>query len=332
MGTTRPVIVVTGGAGFIGSNIVAHFAPKADVVISDWLGTDERWRNIAAHDIADFVMPEQLDDFLAANQASIETIIHMGAISSTTETDVDAIMRNNFMLSRDLWTWCAAHKKRLIYASSAATYGSGEAGFADFQDRKSLETLHPLNAYGWSKHLFDRYVAREVETGGATPAQWAGLKFFNVYGPNEYHKGSMKSVVAQIFPKASSGETVNLFKSHHPDYEDGGQMRDFVSVNDCVQVIDWLSENPNASGLYNLGTGTARSFADLAKAVFAALNREPKINYIDTPIEIRDKYQYFTQAAMDKLKAAGYGHGFTSLEDGVADYVQNYLWTDQPHR
>jgi len=327
----KTITIVTGGAGFIGSNIVAALAPKRDVVVSDWLGTDQRWRNLAQHDLADIVVPEALGDFLEAHKDQIESIVHMGAISSTTETDVDLIMRNNFSLSRDLWRWCSEHRTRFIYASSAATYGDGRNGFVDDGHRPALAKLRPLNAYGWSKHLFDRFVAKEIERRAPAPRQWVGLKFFNVYGPNEYHKESMKSVVAQIFPKASEGEVVNLFRSHHPDYEDGGQLRDFVYVKDAVNVINWLIGNGAVNGLFNLGTGQARSFADLARAVFASLNREPKINYIDTPVEIRDKYQYFTQADMTKLTQAGYRDGFTSLENGVQDYVQNYLWTDDPY-
>ena len=328
----KKITIVTGGAGFIGSNIVADMSPRSDVVVSDWLGSDERWRNLSKHDIADMIVPEQLADFLEGHKDQIDAIIHMGAISSTTETDVDLIMRNNFSLSRDLWRWCAEHGTRFLYASSAATYGDGREGFVDDGHRPALAKLRPLNAYGWSKHLFDRFVAREIERRAPAPPQWVGLKFFNVYGPNEYHKGSMKSVVAQIFPKASRGEEVSLFRSHHPDYEDGGQLRDFVHVQDAVNVINWLNGSGTVSGLFNLGTGQARSFADLARAVFASLNREPKINYIDTPLEIREKYQYFTQADMTKLTQAGYRNGFTSLEDGVQDYVQNYLWQEDSYR
>jgi ADP-L-glycero-D-manno-heptose 6-epimerase len=332
MAGKTPVIVVTGGAGFIGSNVVAHFAGSADVIVSDWPGQDERWRNLARHDLADLVFPEQFADFLIANRQEIDAVIHMGAISSTTETDVDCITRNNFMLSRDLWRSCAEHGWRYVYASSAATYGGGEAGFRDDQDAEALARLKPLNAYGWSKHIFDRFVARNLARGAPAPPQWVGLKFFNVYGPNEYHKGSMKSVVAQIFPQASGGGSVRLFRSHHPDYEDGGQLRDFIFVDDCVRVIDWFLGERTASGLFNVGTGKARSFADLARAVFAALGREPAIEYVDTPEEIRDKYQYYTQAETNKLRDAGYAEPFTELEDGVGQYVREYLATDDPYR
>jgi len=327
-----PAILVTGGAGFIGSNIAAHLAPTSDVVVCDWFRKDERWRNLAKHDVCDLVPPEELDDFLEVRGDELDAVVHMGAISATTERDVDAIVRNNFALSRDLWRWCSEYACRFIYASSGATYGSGDAGFLDDQSSAALARLRPLNAYGWSKHLFDRHVARSLAADGPQPPQWAGLKFFNVYGPNEYHKGDMASVISKIFPRARNGETVRLFRSHHPDYEDGGQLRDFIYVADCVGVVDWLLRNEQVNGLFNVGTGKARSFADLARAVFAALDREPAIEYVDTPLEIRDRYQYFTQAEMAKLRDAGYREEFTELEDGVSDYVRSYLATDDPYR
>jgi ADP-L-glycero-D-manno-heptose 6-epimerase len=328
-------IVVTGGAGFIGSNIVAELtgAGGYDVVVCDWLGeaAEGKWRNIAKHPIADFVAPDKLFGWLDGRKGDVEAIVHMGAVSSTTEPDADHIVHSNFTLSRDLWTWAVEHGARLVYASSAATYGGGEQGFEGKDDLQSLSRLRPLNAYGWSKFLFDLYARREVDRGRA-PRQWVGLKFFNVYGPNEGHKGSMKSVIAQIWPKVSAGKGVQLFRSHRPDYEDGGQLRDFVYVRDCAQVAAWLLETPEVNGIFNLGTGKARSFADLARAVFAAAGREPEISYVDTPVEIRDKYQYFTEADMSRLKAAGYAHGFTELEAGAADYVGRYLSQEDPYR
>ncbi|MHA1568254.1 MAG: ADP-glyceromanno-heptose 6-epimerase, partial [Alphaproteobacteria bacterium] len=282
-------------------------------------------------ELATLVPPEALFDFLDAHQRDISLIFHLGAISSTTETDVDLIMSNNFRLSLALWDWCVAHDARLIYASSAATYGDGGAGFDDDPSVAALARLRPLNPYGWSKHLFDRRVARLVADGGRCPPQWAGLKFFNVYGPNEHHKGDMKSVVAQIHPIAASGAPARLFKSHHPDYADGGQWRDFIWGEDCIDVMLWLADNPETSGLFNLGTGQARGFADLAGAVFAALDRPAEIEYRDTPAEIRDKYQYFTQAEMDRLRAAGYSRPFTSLEEGVGLYVRDYLGSEDPY-
>ena len=325
---SRRLILVTGGAGFIGSNIVAKLCESGDwdVAVCDRLreASAGKWQNIAKHPIADFVAPEAMFEWLERRGEELEAIVHMGAISSTTEPDADKIIHTNFTLSRDLWAWCVERRKRLIYASSAATYGDGEAGFSDADDMTSLTALRPLNAYGWSKALFDIFARREADRGFAPP-QWAGLKFFNVYGPNEYHKGGMKSVIAQIWPKVAAGETVKLFKSHRPDYEDGGQLRDFVYVRDAADVAAWLVEHPDVSGVYNLGTGQARSFADLARAVFAAAGKPPVIEYIDTPEVIRDRYQYFTEADMNRLRAAGYAGQFTALEAGAADYVQGFL-------
>jgi ADP-L-glycero-D-manno-heptose 6-epimerase len=278
------------------------------------------------------VNPEGLEVWLAANGASLDAVVHMGAISSTTERDADLITEVNFRLSLYLWRWCAAHGVPLVYASSAATYGDGSQGFDDDPSREALARLLPLNAYGWSKHLFDRRVFRALDEGEPAPPQWAGLKFFNVYGPNEYHKGGMQSVVAQKLPLAVSGQPVTLFKSYRPDVPDGGQRRDFVFVGDCVDVVLWLLDNPRVNGLFNLGTGTDRSFEALAKAVFAALEAAPKISYIEMPESIRGQYQYFTRARMDRLCAAGYDRPFTTLEDGVRTYVQEYLLKPDPYR
>ncbi|RZJ24614.1 MAG: ADP-glyceromanno-heptose 6-epimerase, partial [Brevundimonas sp.] len=254
----------------------------------------------------------------------VEAIVHMGAISSTTEVDADLIMRTNFSLSRDLWDWCVLNDARLIYASSAATYGDGETGFEDRDDIEWLSGLRPLNAYGYSKFLFDQYAVKQADEGRA-PSQWAGLKFFNVYGPNEYHKGGMKSVVAQIWPKVQAGEPVTLFRSHNPNYADGGQMRDFVFVEDVVDIIAWLLDTPTVSGVFNAGSGQARSFLDLAHATFAAAGKAPQVDYVDTPVSIRDKYQYFTEARMERIRAAGYSGQSTPLEEGVRRYVQDFL-------
>lgn len=316
-----PVILVTGGAGFIGSNLAARFADRADVVVCDRLDHDDRWRNIAECDIADLVGADDLGDFLAGNAGQIDVVVHMGAISSTTESDVDLIMRTNFKLPQELWRWCANNDSRLIYASSAATYGDGAVGFDD--DETALARLRPLNPYGWSKHLFDRWVQRSLAAGQAHPTQWAGLKFFNVYGPNEEHKGSMRSVVRQVAPAAKAGDAIPLFRSHRSDVADGAQRRDFVTVADCVAVVDWLVANASVNGLYNVGTGKARTFADLATAVFTALGREPQVEFIDIPAAIRERYQYFTQAEIGKLRRAGYERPFTPLEDGVAAYVHH---------
>lgn len=332
---TPRMIVVTGGAGFIGSNIVARLTAETayDVVVCDRLETADlaKWKNLAKHAIADFWSPEELFEQLERHAERIEAVVHMGAISSTTEADADLILRTNFTLSRDLWDWCAIRGSRMIYASSAATYGDGETGFNDDDDADSLSQLRPLNAYGYSKMLFDQYAVRQADRGQA-PAQWAGLKFFNVYGPNEGHKGGMKSVVAQIWPKVAAGETVTLFRSHNPNYSDGGQMRDFVYVDDVVDIIEFLLQSPQVSGIYNAGSGQARSFADLARATFDAAGKTPSIDYFDTPLSIRDRYQYFTEARMDRIRAAGFEGQSTPLEEGVRRYVQDFLATADPYR
>ncbi|MDQ8029388.1 MAG: ADP-glyceromanno-heptose 6-epimerase [Brevundimonas sp.] len=331
----RRMIVVTGGAGFIGSNIVARLCgeDRYDVVVCDRMEEAAlgKWKNLAKHGIADFWSPEELFEKLERHAERVEAIVHMGAISSTTEADADLIMRTNFSLSRDLWDWCALRGARLIYASSAATYGDGEDGFEDRDDIEWLSALRPLNAYGYSKYLFDQYAVKQADRGHA-PGQWAGLKFFNVYGPNEYHKGGMKSVVAQIWPKVQAGEPVTLFRSHNPNYADGGQMRDFVFVEDVVDIIAWLLETPDVSGVFNAGSGQARSFLDLANATFAAAGKAPQVEYVDTPLSIRDKYQYFTEARMERVRATGYSGQSTPLEEGVRRYVQDFLMKPDAYR
>ncbi len=326
------MIVVTGGAGFIGSNLVAALDKRGErVAVSDWLGSDDKWRNLAKRDLETIVAPENLMDFLNYYAGDVEIIFHMGAISATTESDADKILENNFRLSRELWLWCKDNDARFVYASSAATYGDGAAGFNDDESMEHLATLRPLNPYGWSKNLFDRWVAKQKSRGYKGPTQCVGLKFFNVYGPNEYHKGSMRSVAEQVYPLAQRDEAFQLFKSHNPKYPDGGQLRDFVWVGDCVNVMLWLLDHPKINGLYNLGTGKARSFANLAQAVYAAAGKDPKIAFRDMPEELREKYQYFTEANMNKLRAAGYTAPFTSLEEGVRMYVQDFLAKPDPY-
>jgi len=331
---SRRVILVTGGAGFIGSNIAARFAEDrdTDVVVCDRLRDADtgKWRNLAKHPIADFVAPEALWDWLAARGEAVSLVVHMGAVSSTTDPDADKVIHTNFSLSRDLFRWCAEKGRRFIYASSAATYGDGAQGFDDDPSFEALAALRPLNVYGWSKALFDLFATREAARQAAPP-QWVGLKFFNVYGPNEEHKGPMRSLVSQIWPDVAAGRTVKLFRSHRPDYAHGGQRRDFVYVRDVVDVVAWLAGNPRISGVFNLGSGQARSFADLAGAVFAAAGRPPQIEYIEMPRALQARYQYFTEARMERLKAAGYPGAFTSLEDGVADYARRFLSQPDPH-
>ena len=331
---TRRTILVTGGAGFIGSNIVARLVDDAsvDVVVCDRLreAAAGKWRNLAKHAIADFIAPERLFSWLADRGRGVELVVHMAAMSSTLELDADKIIENNFALSRDLFRSCAENGTRLIYASSAATYGDGALGFGDAPDLSGLKVLRPLNAYGWSKALFDIFATREAAAGKAPPA-WTGLKFFNVYGPNEGHKGPMKSVVAQIWPKVTAGETVSLFRSHRPDFADGGQSRDFVYVRDVADCVAWLASGPGVNGIFNLGSGTARSFADLARAVFVAAGRDPRIAYVDMPETMRGAYQYHTQASMGRLRSAGWTRPPTSLEEGVRDYVTGFLSRPDPY-
>ena len=324
------MLLVTGGAGFIGSNVVAALndAGHADVVVCDVLGHDGKWRNLAKRQLADVVPPAGLMPWLDGRK--LDGIVHLGAISETTATDGDLVIETNFRLSIRLLDWCTAHAVPFIYASSAATYGDGHQGFDDDFSLPALKQLRPMNLYGWSKHLFDMAVAARLAKGDAMPPHWAGLKFFNVFGPNEYHKGAMMSVLTRRFDDIRAGKTIQLFKSHRDGIADGDQRRDFIYIDDVVRVIMWLLATPSVNGIYNVGTGVARSFRDLMHAAYAALGTTPNIEYIDMPVQIRDSYQYFTQAEGDRLRRAGYNGGFTVLEDSVAAYVKDFL--DRPDR
>lgn len=324
------MLLVTGGAGFIGSNVVAALnqAGRSDVVVCDLLGSDGKWRNLAKRQLVDIVPPAELEGWLKGRK--LDAMIHLGAISETTATDGDLVIETNFRLSMRLLDWCTANAVPFIYASSAATYGDGADGFDDDSSLPALKKLRPMNLYGWSKHLFDVAVAERVARGDRLPPQWAGLKFFNVFGPNEYHKGSMMSVLARRFDDVKAGRVVQLFKSHREGIADGDQRRDFIYVDDVVRVVMWLLATPSVSGLFNVGTGKARSFKDLMLAAYAALGRSPNIEYIEMPEAIRGSYQYFTQSKVDRLHRAGYNGGFTTLEDAVKAYVGDYL--DRPDR
>ncbi len=322
--------LVTGGAGFIGSNVVAALneAGHGDVVVCDTLGHDGKWRNLAKRQLADIVPPHELFEWLKGRR--LDAVIHLGAISETTATDGDLVIATNFRLSLGLLDWCTAEAVPFIYASSASTYGDGAEGFADDNSLVALRRLKPMNLYGWSKHLFDMAVIARATEGGAMPPQWVGLKFFNVFGPNEYHKGAMMSVLAKRFDDIRAGRGVELFRSHRDGIADGEQRRDFIYVDDVVRVMTWLLATPSVSGIFNVGTGRARSFRDLILAAYAALGTAPNISYVDMPEHIRGSYQYFTQGEMERLARAGYNGGFTALEDAVGSYVQNYL--DAPDR
>ncbi len=321
------MIVVTGGAGFIGSNLIAALLGRKyhEIVVVDEFGSENKWKNLAKHEVAEVVVPGDLFNWLNKNKSSVEIIFHIGAIASTTEVDVDLIIRNNFVLSANLWDWCSENQVRFVYASSYATFGDGAQGFEDDNTLEYLSKLRPLNPYGWGKNLFDMRVARAVAQKKKLPPQWAGMKYFNVYGPNEYHKGTQKSVLCQMYPHAAKSLPVRLFKSENPKYKDGEQLRDFVYVKDCNKVALWLYDNPKINGLFNVGSGKARTYIDLADAMFKGLGKKTRLEYVDMPAGVKDKFQYFTEASLTKLRAAGYTEAFTSLEDGVADYVKNYL-------
>ncbi|MGD9617097.1 MAG: ADP-glyceromanno-heptose 6-epimerase [Alphaproteobacteria bacterium] len=333
------MLVITGGGGFIGSVLAASLneTGRSDLVLVDRFGGGDKWRNIAKRDFDEIMPPETLFDWLDRCGDAVETVFHLGAISETTFLDADEIIRSNLNYSIALWRWCAARRKKFIYASSAATYGDGSSGFSDGGGIEALKRLRPLNLYGWSKHAFDLWAMRQAAAGTAPPL-WAGFKFFNVFGPNEYHKGDMMSLVVKNHSRILAGETIPLFRSYRPDYADGEQLRDFVYVKDCVAAMLWLWRHepegePDApvSGIYNLGSGEARSFLDLMRALGAACGVEPKIEFIDMPAAIRPNYQYFTQADMTRLRRAGHNVPSTPLEDAVRDCVTQYLAQPDPY-
>ena len=329
---TRRMILVTGGAGFIGSNLHAALAAEGqETVLCDWLGSEgQKWRNLRHHPPSAIIRPEALDEFLAQDM-KLTAIVHLGAISETTARDADLVWHSNVTLSQKLWNWCAHRRVRFIYASSASTYGDGTAGFDDDMAPEALHRLKPLNLYGWSKHAFDVWAAREYAEHAHAPPHWAGIKFFNVYGPNEYHKGKMISVVKVKHDELRAGGPVRLFRSDRPDLADGAQKRDFIHVDDVVAALKFLLAAPQLAGIYNLGTGVARSYAELARAVCAANGVGERIEYIDMPEPLRGQYQSFTQARMERLRAIGFEHQFLTLEQGIEAYVKNYLRQPDPY-
>ena len=326
------MLLVTGGAGFIGSNFVASLndVGHSDIIISDALGSDGKWRNLQKHRFADLVPPSELLRWL--DNRKLEAVIHLGAISDTTASDADLVLDTNFRLSSRLLEWCSSKGTPFIYASSAATYGDGSEGFNDDWSLSDLQRLRPMKLYGWSKHLFDQLVVDRHARKLPLPPQWVGLKFFNVFGPNEYHKGEMMSLIAKRFDDCRTGKPVRLFKSYRAEFADGDQRRDFIYVDDAVSVMRWLLGTPSACGIFNVGTGEARSFRDLMLAMFAALSRPPNIEYIEIPDSIRGQYQYFTQACTSNLRRAGYNSSFISLEEAVNRYVSRFLNSPDPYR
>lgn len=321
---------MTGAAGFIGSYLLGYLNKKGytNIVIVDDFSDEDKWFNFDSKQFSAKVEREMLFDWLQEKERNIDFVFHLGARTDTTEFDYSIHEKLNVEYSKQIWNYCTEKSITLVYASSAATYGAGELGYKD--EHALVEQLQPLNPYGVSKNEFDKWAlerSRASGDGGAelAPPFWAGLKFFNVYGPNEYHKDRMASMIFHGFNQIRKTGKVKLFKSHKEGFEDGQQLRDFIYVEDVAKVCYWLMQNSVPSGLYNLGTGKARAFADLANATFAAMGLAPHIQYIDMPEDIRDKYQYFTEADIRKLQQAGYKESFTSLEDGVKDYVSNYL-------
>lgn len=315
------MIVVTGAAGFIGSCLVSKLNEDRfyDLVLVDDFSKKEKEQNFSSKKYLHLVDRKEFPLWLEANEDQVQFVFHLGARTDTTEFDIDIFNELNLHYSQEIWRICVEKSLPLVYASSAATYGDGALGYKD--DHSIIPSLKPLNPYGESKNDFDKWVLQQEKT----PFFWAGLKFFNVYGPNEYHKGRMASVIFHAFRQINEKGEMKLFKSHRSDFADGGQMRDFVYVKDLISVCMWLMHHRQNSGIYNLGSGKARTFLDLAKATFHAMDKSPKIEFVDTPVDIRDKYQYFTEADMSKLIGVGYPFPFTSLEDGVADYVKHYL-------
>jgi ADP-L-glycero-D-manno-heptose 6-epimerase len=321
------MIIITGGAGMIGSIIAWHLNTKLgrdDLVIVDRISHEAQWQNLVHRHYVEYLDRDQLFDFIEDND-EVDAIIHMGAISATTERDFNKLVEANIHYSQDLWSWCTENKVPFFYASSAATYGDGSTGYDD----ANIDKLRPLNGYGYSKHFFDQWVLKQTPEN--SPPSWAGFKFFNVYGPNEYHKERMASVAFHTFNQFAETGTMKLFKGTKTGIKDGEQQRDFVYVKDCAAIVAHFFQHKSANGIYNIGTGQARSFKDLASNVMENMGKAPHITYIDMPQDLQGKYQYFTEANMAKLRAAGYTAPFTSLEDGVKDYVQHYLMKADPY-
>ena len=326
------MIILTGGAGMIGSIIAWHLNTilnEDQFVIVDDLICPKQEKNISKRKFSEFIQKNDLLKYLKMNN-KVSAVIHMGAISATTENNFNRLLSSNIRYSQMLWSWCAKNNVPFIYASSAATYGLGEYGYNDSEEK--IDDLVPLNAYGYSKHFFDQWALQQIQSKSAIPPQWCGLKFFNVYGPNEYHKGRMASVVYHAFKQYQKEQEIRLFKSEHPDFDDGMQLRDFIYVKDAVECVIYLLKNRNISGLFNVGTGKARAFKEIGESVAKNLGgNNSAIKYIDLPADLKEKYQYFTEANINKIRNIGFKDNFKSLSEGISDYVKNYLVSSDPY-
>ncbi len=326
--------VITGGAGFIGSNLAAEIEDRdlGEIVIVDRLRDGDKWRNIAKRSLRNIVFPEKMFSYLNAHESEVDAVIHFGSMSAPMENHVDELIDANIHLTDKLFRWCTEHQIPFLYASTAGVYGDGSLGFKDDDSKEALSKLRPLSPLAWTKLFIDRKIVDLAARDLPVPPQWVGFRFFNLYGPNEYHKTRHQSIVPLIHSSVKSGKLFPLFKSENPAYKDGDQMRDFMWIEDCIDVILWFLEHPEISGIFNVGTGQARTYADLLRAVYAAMDEKPEMDFIDLPADIKGKYQYFTQADVQKLRNAGYTKPFTSLEEGVAKYVKDYLNTDDIYR
>jgi ADP-L-glycero-D-manno-heptose 6-epimerase len=319
----KDLTIVTGGAGFIGSNLVEQLGQRGRLaVVIDDFTTPDKWINVRQANIHDLVNWTDAFDWLNRHADCVSEVFHLGAISSTTASDLNLLLKKNVHFSNAVWDWCAEHGKPLVYASSAATYGDGSLGFSDAMALDALEKLVPLNPYGWSKHIVDLRILRSVAAGAKQPPAWYGVKFFNVYGPREQHKGDMRSVALKLYEAIKAGGQMELFRSYRPDIADGMQLRDFMHVGDSADVVSWLMAQRPQSGIYNVGTGRAEAFLEIAKAIIAATGSPSEVRFVDMPEAIRDRYQYFTEADMRKLRSAGYNAPFRTVAEGVADYVR----------
>ncbi len=327
------IILIIGGAGFIGSNLAKRLADRGThrIVIADQFGNGKKWNNLVRVPVDEIVHPENLLYWLDSYGDEVDVVYHLGGIADSTEHDVESIIESNHNFPLLVWRWCAEANVRFIYGSSYEVYGDGVFGFDDKDDLDYQRKLRPLNPNGWSKKMLDMHVTGAKSRDEAVPPQWVGLRLFNIYGPNEYHKRSSRSVALKIYEEASKGVPVKLFKSANADYPDGGQMRDFMAVSDAVNMLEWFLDAAEVSGVFNAGSGVATSFQDLAHLIFKTLGKEPSIKYVDMPEEVEKQYQYKTEANIKRLRNIGYDRPILTLEQGITDYIQNYLKKDDPY-